>query len=489
MDIGRNDPCPCGSGKKYKRCCGAPRTDPIASAAHEIRAAQESAQAKVKRFLRDELEDNAMDNAWEEFDLSEDGLDPRRDETELFVPWVLYDWEPWEAAKEGKRPRYARLSPAWVAQVERQDAFSPAESDFLISVLMTPTSFHEVLSTEPGRTLTLRDIMLESELTVLDSRASSDVQPGDIIYARLVPFADVTLFVGSGQLVIPPKFKGFILDTRKQLRPRLRKLTGEKLCQDETVLRAVYFDVRGAIVNPPRPEMQNTDGDPMEFHTLTYKLASVEAAIVALAPLAGEAPEDLLAEANRARPGGSKRVTFSWTCPGNPKHGGMSNTVLADFKVNGATLTVEVNSENRAKSVKIEIAKRLEEGATLVRDDRVPMDHALRAAATKPESKRERAARQRDEELQALPEIQAMIGKMTADHYSTWPDVPLPALKGKTPRVAMKTREGRERVEALVVDFERQQSAGRVPPYDFNQLREMLGLPLRGNRATPESSQ
>ena len=22
-EIGRNDPCPCGSGKKYKRCCGA----------------------------------------------------------------------------------------------------------------------------------------------------------------------------------------------------------------------------------------------------------------------------------------------------------------------------------------------------------------------------------------------------------------------------------------------------------------------------------
>ena len=24
--IGRNDPCPCGSGKKYKRCCGAGTT-------------------------------------------------------------------------------------------------------------------------------------------------------------------------------------------------------------------------------------------------------------------------------------------------------------------------------------------------------------------------------------------------------------------------------------------------------------------------------
>jgi preprotein translocase subunit SecA len=23
-DVGRNDLCPCGSGKKYKKCCGAP---------------------------------------------------------------------------------------------------------------------------------------------------------------------------------------------------------------------------------------------------------------------------------------------------------------------------------------------------------------------------------------------------------------------------------------------------------------------------------
>jgi len=23
QQVGRNDPCPCGSGKKYKKCCGA----------------------------------------------------------------------------------------------------------------------------------------------------------------------------------------------------------------------------------------------------------------------------------------------------------------------------------------------------------------------------------------------------------------------------------------------------------------------------------
>jgi len=25
--VGRNDPCPCGSGKKYKKCCGIHETD------------------------------------------------------------------------------------------------------------------------------------------------------------------------------------------------------------------------------------------------------------------------------------------------------------------------------------------------------------------------------------------------------------------------------------------------------------------------------
>ena len=28
ITVGRNDPCPCGSGAKFKRCCGQPFTRP-----------------------------------------------------------------------------------------------------------------------------------------------------------------------------------------------------------------------------------------------------------------------------------------------------------------------------------------------------------------------------------------------------------------------------------------------------------------------------
>ena len=32
--IGRNDPCPCGSGKKYKKCCGKKRINEILFSDH-----------------------------------------------------------------------------------------------------------------------------------------------------------------------------------------------------------------------------------------------------------------------------------------------------------------------------------------------------------------------------------------------------------------------------------------------------------------------
>ena len=28
VKVGRNDPCPCGSGKKYKKCCGMNQSSP-----------------------------------------------------------------------------------------------------------------------------------------------------------------------------------------------------------------------------------------------------------------------------------------------------------------------------------------------------------------------------------------------------------------------------------------------------------------------------
>jgi len=63
-------------------------------------------------------------------------------------------------------------------------------------------------------------------------------------------------------------------------------------------------------------------------------------------------------------------------------------------------------------------------------------------------------------------------------HYSTWHKEKLPALNGKTPMQAVKTRDGREMVEALLMDFE-QRGKQQTPPLDpaiIEELREKLGL-------------
>ena len=66
MKIGRNDPCPCGSGKKYKRCCmsdhstDTPPADPLAEVKDEINkfmegkqfASQEDLEGQVQSFYQ-----------------------------------------------------------------------------------------------------------------------------------------------------------------------------------------------------------------------------------------------------------------------------------------------------------------------------------------------------------------------------------------------------------------------------------------------------
>ena len=81
--------------------------------------------------------------------------------------------------------------------------------------------------------------------------------------------------------------------------------------------------------------------------------------------------------------------------------------------------------------------------------------------------------------LREREEVQAVLTNMIANRFATWPNVPFPTLNGKTPLQAMKTFAGRDRVEALITDFERTQEDGRSlePDYDFNLLREAVGLP------------
>jgi len=63
MKIGRNDPCPCGSGKKYKHCClnghasNTPPADPLAEAKTELNRYLEGKQFSSLEDLQAHVQD------------------------------------------------------------------------------------------------------------------------------------------------------------------------------------------------------------------------------------------------------------------------------------------------------------------------------------------------------------------------------------------------------------------------------------------------
>ncbi len=82
-------------------------------------------------------------------------------------------------------------------------------------------------------------------------------------------------------------------------------------------------------------------------------------------------------------------------------------------------------------------------------------------------------------EVEAMPpEFLTVLEEQMKEHWEAWLDIALPALKGRTPREAARTPEGRERLEALLLEFEYRNESLIQPELrpDVAELRKELGL-------------
>jgi SEC-C motif len=72
-NIGRNDPCPCGSGRKYKHCC-LPNADAERVLRTRLRAAESRVVPALLAFALENFGDTFLANAWKEFVLFADDI-------------------------------------------------------------------------------------------------------------------------------------------------------------------------------------------------------------------------------------------------------------------------------------------------------------------------------------------------------------------------------------------------------------------------------
>lgn len=371
-------------------------------------------------------------------------------ESDYFLRWFNFNWKPEEEET--------------LAELFLAETGSKLDRDlhrFIEATVRAPYSFFQTLEVEPGKELTLRDVVRRFEVRVKEKSASTILQRGQILFARVVEMDGILFLMGNGSHSIPPLFLGHMLALRTTLEgtrpPAVKGSIPPELLRDrEGELREVYFRIVDEAENP-KLEVQNTDGDRLELHTLSYEIPSLDVAFRALkdleANVTGKTDDELLTEAERDEAGKPTRVWLYWLRRGK-KGSGEGNTALGTLTISASTLVVEVNSEKRSKRIQREITKRLGKEAVLLRTEiRSQEDLKKEAAKSKDDSKSARES-EHDRLMRESPEARDLMKGIMERHWATWPDKSLPALRGMTPRRAAKDPEGRELLESLLMDIE-----------------------------------
>ena len=478
--IGRNDPCPCGSGKKYKRCC-LEQQSAIYSFWAQQRDASDQLTRDMLRFAERRFGDQ-IHVAWKHFNMTDlpFPFDAYPAEQQIFLPYFLFHWDP-QRPRTGKGTiRRGGIVARWY-ELEKGGQLSEMERLFLEQSTTQPLSFFEVLWSEPGERIRLRDILIGGETEVVERSGSRMLQKGDIVYAQIWKLPTLSILGCTAPIGIPPTWKGEVIGLRKQLRKKIAKqnrdLTPDDLVRHQDAIRLKYLTIRDGLYTPPR--LANTDGDPLVFHTLKFRIESPERAFNALAPLALlQSKEELLEEAKFGKDGRLESIEFNWRKKGNRKIPSWDNTILGNIKIAGQSVIAEVNSENRAKLLRAEIERRLGASVTHQSTTAQTADEMLAKA-----SKRTKAQAKKDDEFeQALlrdPEAKRRLQQIIQKQVEDWVNQKVPALGGRTPSEAVRDPDGREIVESLLLDWERHAGDGAyqagIRP-DFDAVRRLLNL-------------
>jgi len=483
---GRNDPCPCGSGRKYKQCCLV-REAPAPSEQELLRLRARKAEGKIVElamsFARERYGDDLIYEAWDEFWLGLEQIELSGEELDrepVFIPWLVFEWiaHPGPEAERELGPLdlpHVPLARAYLAaHPSRLDAF---ERRFLLAACASPFSFHLVGEVHPGRGFGLCDLLSGVEHWLAEHAGSETVERGDALFAKVVAHDGIALQVGMGGTRIPPDQVLALLDTRDLLAGPGGKLATEELREFEIELRKRYLELRHALHHPQLPKLTNTDGDELVPTTLRYRLhCSPREAFDALASLSVVGtPEEQLESAALDASGALTEVEITWTKRGNRQMKSWENTILGTLAISGAKLEVVVNSMKRSRKIEREIRGRLGARAKLEAKLHESLEELLeeRRAQGTPTS-----ARPPGDDLHEQPEIRELIAKHAREHWESWPDYELPALLGRTPRQAAKDPALRERLEALLVHFEREFRDPEFPGLrcDIAELRRRLGM-------------
>ena len=530
--LGRNDPCPCGSGRKVKKChpdrlqstgsgrvlpgpgrrpaeevtdlflrtpafddigilgeddgegdcpcpqcaaegggelVGVPRSprpgalpeppaptlpaeppSPEAALKRRIGAIEDKYVSRLLRFAGERFPDDFMP-------LEDGDWDPIADPAlaQIMTPWSIYHY----------RVR-GRTAVEWYLR-ERGSRLDAEEREVLEALSRAWISIWEVLETDPGRSMVLRDVLTLTKRTVIEETASRAAPRWAMLLARVVDVGGISILSGLHPAPLGPEEGA---DAAAFVRFALGRAGGFVSPKELRKVRAEQAMLVGwdaAIQRrdrSPMPILRNTDGENMVFTTDRFDLVETDVEKVATLIACVEGAQGWDAEE------GERHMVVEK--PGNAMHKNWDNTILAHLRLRADHLEVETNSLRRADDLRGRVERAGGNSVRWVARTEKSQDEALaEVRRMREENPVCEAASEED------PDLLEAKKQFLAAHYAGWSDRPLPALDGRTPRDAAKDAAGRARVSRLLKEMEIRGNAGSPEvDFDFGTLRRELGL-------------
>ena len=451
--LGRNDPCPCGSGKKYKQCC-------LNAAEAEIANDRSKAVTKAIEWLFTKHEHaarEALDNGF--FGgLDEDQCARLQSLPEDSYAGIMINAMEWLLADgfisiKGQEHRVSE----WLLG-RGGPLFSAEQRQWLERLTALPLRLYEIVDALPGTSMMLRDVILPERPPILvqEKTGSQQAKRYDLIAARIVPVD--THFELSGAVYSIPRLRSWEL--LKELKDELADAEPDSLLAKEiTGVIIPYHWLRLFVQSFEMPQVIDPmTGEPLLFVTDHYRVQDRGGLNQALS-----AEADI--EGNRDQ---------GWRHVFEGEDGLTRRKLSIDAGKGPDRIKVSYHTQRYADEGRpwFEAVA----GKAIVFVGREISDPKGMLANSQSNEIKETSA-----PVELPPEmLTKIIEKRIRQLYANWADKPLSVLNDQTPREAIQTPEGREQVKFLLHTYEhgeaQQAKAQHRAAVSYEFLWQSLGI-------------
>ncbi|NOD78839.1 hypothetical protein [Ruegeria sp. HKCCD4332] len=361
--------------------------------------------------------------------------------------------------------------------LKRQGSKESAQTRAYIAGLRdAPVSLYEVSKIVPGKSMVLTDLLSDADpVTVREHSATQMLQQWDRIAVRIVPQGDHNVISGA----LLPFNADAVAFFEDGLRSVLKlnadddlRLTQDQLGRSAPLFaNAWLFAHLPNLLDPVPPQISNSDGDDLIFHELRFPLVT---------GVTQNRVSERLLQADELVASGQKEWT--WLALDNASRPRRGTGLVLDKSMSGAAVLGSLSLKGRALTLSVDSVARARRGEAYILE---LLGDLVKPPLTAIQTVEQMMAEEKPETgLAADEDIPPALARQLAQeyldqHYRETLDQPIPALGDKTPRQAVRSAKGKNKVIDWLKTIENRsarQTGSPVADYDFGWMWDELGL-------------